>query len=129
MAEKIKNKTSIEKYPRFLKSKHDILAKNYSMFKNNNENKNKLFKLSQEKIEKYNYKDKNFSIIIPMQPKELIDEGISLSHCVGSYIDRVIDEKCNIVFMRKNDNLEESYITIEIKNKTITQAQGKYNRK
>lgn len=128
MAHKIKNKSSIEKYPRFLKSKHDILTKNYNIFKRNDENKNKLFKLAQEKIEKYVYKDKEFSIIIPTDPKELIDEGISLSHCVGSYIDRVIDEKCNIVFMRKNDNLEESYITIEIKKNKITQAQGKYNR-
>lgn len=65
-------------------------------------------------------------MIVPKATKDIIDEGIKLSHCVASYIDRIIRKECMIVFLR--EDVEENLITVEIKKECITQAKGYLNR-
>lgn len=75
------------------------------------------------------YKNDEFSIIKPKTFQDLLDEGNSLSHCVGTYINRVINGITFICFLRKNDNLNKSYMTIEIRDGKITQVQGSPSNK
>lgn len=52
------------------------------------------------------------------------------NNCVASYIDKVINGKCHILFLRKKDNLDKSLVTIEVDShtNTIVQARRKFNR-
>ena len=37
------------------------------------------------------------------------------NNCVASYIDSVIEGDCSIIFLRKNENLNKSYVTCEVR--------------
>lgn len=70
-----------------------------------------------------------FIVIYPKKPFELAKEGTKLHHCVKSYIDRVSDGETNIVFIRKKEEPEEPFFTVEITNDNhIQQVHGLQNR-
>jgi hypothetical protein len=56
-----------------------------------------------------------FKIVLPEKPCDLIKEGVTMHHCVGSYVDKVLQGDCLIVFIRKKENPDLSYITCELK--------------
>lgn len=72
---------------------------------------NKNYKLHEKA---FNFKTDKFSIVIPKSGSDLIIEGQKMHHCVGSYVDSVENNKCYIVFVRKNEDLSEPYITAQI---------------
>lgn len=119
-----------DKYPKSLKKEHDITLLNYSVRKS--EIKNTQFKevVAQEDYTKLEYKYKDYCIVIPQSPADLVAEGSSLSHCVASYVDDIIKGKCKIIFLRKTEFPKEALVTIEIRdNKYIRQVRGFDNRK
>jgi hypothetical protein len=120
---------SYEKYPKSLKKVHDIAVMNYNTFES--EAKDNAFKnvILQKSYQNLLYNDKTYAIIIPECVKSVILEGESLSHCVASYVDDIIKEKCKIVFLRYKESLDNSLITIEVRNNEIKQVKGKLNRK
>lgn len=90
--------------------------------------KDEFIKVS-KRWEKYKFKNKRFSIVIPNEPEDLAKEGLELRHCVKGYIEKVIKKHTNIVFIRKNDELDKSFFTVEISNdNTIEQVHGFCNR-
>ena len=79
--------------------------------------------------EKWLYTDGVLSVVAPTKPGDLAREGIELHHCVKSYIDKVVDGKTNILFIRKNCEIEKPFFTVEVGNKgTIEQVHGFANR-
>ena len=74
------------------------------------------------------YKNSKYSIVVPNDAEDVIAEGSNLNHCVGSYIGRISRGETFIVFMRESDDINKSFITVEIKNNTITTALGLHNR-
>lgn len=56
----------------------------------------------------------DFIVSIPTEPQDLIIEGEKMHHCVGSYVDKVLENKTYIVFIRKKDNIKTPYITAQI---------------
>lgn len=123
-----------EKYPRSLKKDHDIANMNYRMM--NNEFKQKRFKerMNENGIDSLMYKNRDFTIVKPKEPQDLIDEGKSLGHCVASYVDDVISGLCKILFLRKAGFESEGLVTIEIRGgrkgskHSIVQVRGRGNR-
>lgn len=116
---------SIEKYPKYLKSNHDIISKQYSIFRETYDEN--LFR-SKYTEKDFIYNDKKYFVSIPYTTDEVKQEGENLHHCVKSYIEHVIDNKCHILFMREKP--EESLITIEYResDNAIVQIKGMYNR-
>lgn len=117
----------INKYPRYLHTTHDIVASNY-----NNYVEPKSVKAFEERINlnlEYKPIRGEFNIIYPRAYQEIQKEGAELHHCVASYVDRVIEGKCHIVFLRYKESLDESLVTVEVIGEVITQYRGKYNRK
>lgn len=129
MSAEIKNLKYVEKYPKYLKSKHDIVVKNYNTFKK--KHSSELFALSQQYLfDLFNsnkINDKKYTIIVPMTPNEVLDEAIQQNHCVASYIDRIINKETNIIFIRQNDNIEKSVLTCEIVFNKFKQIKGFMN--
>ena len=51
----------------------------------------------------------------------------SQNNCVASYIDKVIDGNCHILFLRKKNKPKESLVTIEVRHDQIVQARRRFN--
>jgi hypothetical protein len=119
-----------EKYPKSLKKVHDIALMNYKTIEDENKKESFIKVVSSDDYKRLVYKGENYSIVSPKTPTDLILEGDALSHCVASYVDDVINNRCKIYFMRKNDSLEQSLMTIDLRdNKYIRQFRGFANRK
>ncbi len=61
------------------------------------------------------WSDKKYSIILPSTSREIVEEGVRQSHCVGRYCERVAKGESIILFVRRKNALSESWYTMEIK--------------
>lgn len=88
------------------------LTKVYNIYRD--KAKNEAFKHSIERLKAYEFSDGQLSIVAPTQASDLTTEGAVLHHYVGSFIDAVANNKENVVFIRRNDLLNEPYYTMAI---------------
>lgn len=120
-----------EKYPKSLKKEHDIASLNYRV-RQDAQKKEQFAKIIEQddyKKKAFEKKDADYCVVLPTEPDDLVKEGDSLSHCVASYVDDVIKEKCQIVFVRSRERKEDSLLTLEIRGGRVVQLRGKQNRK
>lgn len=116
-----------DKYPRYLKTAHDIVTMNYKLV----EDKVTLEKFK-KKTEEYRHLETvvgDFAICVPGETIELVNEGNVLQHCVGSYVRNVSAGKTRIMFLREKKDTETPLVTVELRGDEITQARGFSNRK
>ena len=67
--------------------------------------------------EKYEFKDKHYQIVVPQKVEDIIMEGRVLGHCLDRgdiYFERIHSKESFIVFLRKADEPEIPYYTLEI---------------
>lgn len=57
----------------------------------------------------------NCVVLAPTCAQDIVIEGQKMHHCVGCYVDDVVDNKTYICFIRHADKPEEPYITCEVK--------------
>lgn len=74
------------------------------------------------------YERDGLAIVVPAVPDEIIAEGGTLRTCVGSYVSRVVDGSCLILFFRTADNPETPLYTIEVRDHHVVQLCGQGNR-
>jgi hypothetical protein len=79
---------------------------------------------TKEKKEQFSFTGNIFSVIAPKNVLEIAHEGDALHHCVKSYIDSVVDGRTNILFVRRNEDLEKPFYTLEIQHDRIRQCHG-----
>ena len=70
---------------------------------------------------------KNYMFIYPRCVDDIKDEAAQQNNCVASYIDRVLDGKCHILFLRNKDSIDKSLVTLEVRHNEIVQAKRKFN--
>lgn len=119
---------SFEKYPKSLKKSHDIAMLNYRVMTNEREKVQFANHVEQDEYKKLEFKSGIYRIISPKEPKDLIEEGNNLSHCIASYVKEVINGRCKIYFLRTKDELDKSLVSIEVRNDNIRQVKGFANR-
>lgn len=73
---------------------------------------------------KYLFEDSDYIIRAAESSKEIIDEGTDLHHCVGGYTKKHAEGETNILFIRKKNNIDKPYFTMEIRNNKIIQIRG-----
>ena len=112
-----------DKYPRHFLTTHQIASRNYNRLKR--EFPEELFKQRINKEYECTYKD--YVFIYPDCIQDIKTEAASQNNCVASYIDRVIDGSCHILFLRKKDHPKDSLVTIEVVNNKIVQAKRRFN--
>ncbi len=61
------------------------------------------------------WSDKKYAILLPSTSQEIVEEGAKQSHCVGRYCERVARGESVILFVRRKDDIEKSWYTMEIK--------------
>lgn len=117
-----------DKYPLNLLSYHQELSYKISIIAEKiNE---KQFNIAVENMDKFEWKNKDYEIIAPKTRQELIDEGMKLSNCLSSYVRKVAFGDCYIFFLRKTQDVEQSYIAIEVRlgeEYSLGQVKGKYD--
>lgn len=110
-------------FPKDFHALHDDYTAQYAEYTNDLEAKKHL-QLSKKMLgtaEKFSFlgafKDDLFSVVVARSKGDLINEGERLHHCVGrmDYDKRQADGKSVICFIRKNDELENPFVTAEIK--------------
>lgn len=112
-----------DKYPRNFLTTHKIACRNYNRLKQ--EFSEDLFKKRINKMYEVTYKD--YIFMCPKCTQDIKDEAVMQNNCVASYIDKVIDGKCQILFLRKKNNPEQSLVTIEVRSGRIVQALRRFN--
>ena len=78
---------------------------------------------------KYQYIGEKYSIILPEYPEDIIKEGKFMQHCVGGYVERHYNGALCICFLRKNDDIDTPFYTIEMRGKELGQVQRMRNAK
>lgn len=114
-----------DRYPKFLKTYHDIVARNYQV--KLDEIQMKQWNEACERNSKFKYAYDGYKIFTPMTPQDLVREGNVLGHCVASYVGKVRQGTSIIAFLRKADDEDKPLVTIEIVKDSIVQVRGKMN--
>ena len=122
-------------FPKSLKLAHDKTMKEYQIHKKKVEHAKMLRDrrkvnqilceerhLLEDKIKKGEY-----FLKIPSDWKEIRKEGDLLGHCVGSYISNIAEGKCQIYFLRKKEEPDKPFYTVEWANGKVRQCRGKGN--
>lgn len=74
------------------------------------------------------YEDDKYIICAADGVYSLVDESSQQSNCVRTYCDMVSNNECQIYFMRYKDNIQKSFITIEVRNGKVVQARTRFNQ-
>lgn len=112
-----------DKYPRNFLTTHTIACRNYNRMKK--EFSEELFRKRIKKEYECTFGD--YIFIYPKSTQDIKDEAVSQNNCVASYIDKVIEGNCHILFLRKKNNPKESLVTIEVRHDQIVQARRRFN--
>lgn len=126
----------MDKYPSNLVQMHHNKT---SIIKEIEREKRRLKDLEQKEKDKVIYesqkdlawkpRNSDYCIIVPKNADDVVEEGNKMNHCVGSYIGRISKKDTFIVFMRKQEEEDAPYITVEVKNGNICTALGYMNRR
>lgn len=77
------------------------------------------------------YEDKEMITVMPTSFKEISREAAQQKNCLMSsdeYIQRILEDECCLVFIRKKSDIKKSFITVEISGNKVIQAYKSYNR-
>ena len=78
---------------------------------------------------KYTYASSGLFIRPAEGPEDLLKEGCAQHNCVYScYTEQYLDRKTDILFVRKQSDPDQSYVTVEFKNGAVIQCRADHNR-
>ena len=112
-----------DKYPRHFLTSHQITSRTYQRWKQ--EFNEELF--AKRVNTKMEVTIGDYKFIYPKTTKDIKDEAVQQSNCVASYIDKVIGGSCDIILMRKKNDVENSLVTVEVRNGKVVQARQRFN--
>lgn len=107
--------------PRDLAKWHDDIMRMYNirqseiMDAKNKEKEAKMAKIDTKRKE-FETEDEKYSIVLPKKLSEIVVEGKTLGHCVGSYTDSHAIGSTTIMFLRRKDAPNTPFYTIEVRN-------------
>lgn len=115
---------SYERFPRYLKVTHDLMQRNFKLKEDEI-----IQKKFEENVQQYKHlcyapQGEDYLITIPTKTEDLVKEGHELSHCVASYVKQVSQGETMILFLRKKENPDKPFITIEWKEGRVVQVKG-----
>ncbi len=73
------------------------------------------------------YEDDKYIIFPADSINSLIDESNKQSNCVRTYCNMVSNNECQIYFMRHKDDIDKSFVTIEVRDNKVVQAKTRFN--
>lgn len=120
-------RSSFVLYPEDLQKSHDKVARHIKAKSNKKIRQD--FEAAYARVgDSLDFEYKGMKIIRPNTPDEIIHEGNALHHCVGSYVGRIAERECLILFLRRREDEAKPYYTIELRHRRIVQVRGQGNR-
>lgn len=130
------------KYPKALKTDHDIMVVKFNEVKTAAQNSECMAAYADVNFEYTSelyydsYEDVKglLKIVEPKCAQDIVDEGKAMHHCVASYIPKISSGRCHIVFMRSEEPYRyyrskcTRHCTLEISENAVVQMRGIYNR-
>lgn len=119
-------------FPKDFMRMHDLRIDEYHSLKEKEElaSKRKFYKKFREVSNKYSFLNisKDYCVFVAPSVQSLVREGKLLNHCVGvmGYDEKMCEEKSLILFIRKLDNVNKPFVTMEysLKSGKILQIYG-----
>ena len=72
----------------------------------------------------------DYVVVLPQSGQDIVAEGQNMHHCVGSYVNSVVENSCYIVFIRHKDTPDKCYLTCQVyTNGAIGQYYLAYDRR
>jgi hypothetical protein len=116
-----------DKYSEHLASDEQVLS--YRCSKLKMQASMEQFQKASEFLSSFEYSNGAYCILAPRKPDDLIEEGRQLSHCVGSYTDRVAALDTFIFFLRRTSDPDRSLVTVQVNTDgRLGQVRGRFNR-
>ncbi len=113
-------------FPRNLKKAHDQASNLYDTHKS--EIFDKLIQSAYPSLlERYQFTKNGLTLLPPKTAEEIVTEGHTLHHCVHSYVEKVADRECVILFLRRTDHINDPFYTVELQDDQIIQTRGQGN--
>lgn len=118
-----------ERYPKYLKVAHDIVASNTKLVKNA-----EFSRRLEEQYESHKHLEDTqiarspFTMILPKNVDDFVREGQAMGNCVQSYAHSVASGKKIILFLREKLAPDKAVADIEIVDNTIVQALQRFNQ-
>ena len=101
--------------------------KRIKKYQKDNTNIDTLFKFRKEN-NTFEYRGPEYSVVMPRSSFDICLEAISQGNCVMDYIEAHASGYTTILFIRKNDAINQSFVTMEINNdRWIRAVYGKFN--
>ena len=114
------------KYPASLKKEHDIAAFAYNRLKS--AHNTEMFREQAGLNKRLEYSWNEFLIKVPETPEEVVQEATAQKSCLRSYIDLIQSGETRIVFVRRKEEPDKSFVTIEVnKEDRVVQVKGYAN--
>lgn len=116
-----------ERYPKYLKTAHDIAVANYKILKDDASQKNlDLANLDAKLYETVKVPKSSYFIRVLRTVEEFVREGNEMGNCVASYLSAVIAGDKQVLVMRHKDHPEKALIDIEVVNGAIVQVEQRF---
>lgn len=122
-------------FPKNFQAAHDEILQNYNAYEAEKEAKK--FKRESEgyksgmlkKLLPMEQTIGNYQFLVPHEASEIIAEGKTLHHCVGTYVERHVTGKTTIIFVRDKEKPKVPLYTMEIRAHNIIQIRADRNGK
>lgn len=76
----------------------------------------------------YSMENEHFKIVIPTCKEDFQVEGRMNHNCVGGdYFDKMLNGKCVVFFLRKKENIDEAFCTVEMSGSSVIQCRATRN--
>lgn len=96
-----------------MQARHDAAAQTMKL--KQSEIQMKKYKRRYKKLcQMYEFSDGEFAIVVPATTDDIIAEGKAMRHCVGSYANRHFNGETTILLLRKAEQMDQPYGTIEM---------------
>lgn len=112
-------------FPKDLTAAHNRTMEQVKFEKNKADQEK--FQKAVEKLEKFAWSEGEFFIRPAREQMELTAEGKALHHCVGGYIRDMAEEKTAIFFLRKANEPDKPFYTLELQKKRVIQCRTEHN--
>lgn len=113
-------------FPKNLRQAHERTMAQIKFEKNKADQEK--FQKAVEKMERYTWEWKGLLIRPARTQEELQAEGAELHHCVAGYCKRIADQKTMVFFIRKTEEADKPYFTLELQNKKVIQCRTEGQR-
>lgn len=120
-------KNSFVLYPADLQKAHDKVAQRIKI-KANAKMRRDFNAAYQRIMGQLDFELNGMKIVYPASLDQIVAEGHALHHCVGNYVDRVAAHKTIILFLRRCEDVDKPYFTVEVRDRKVVQVHGMENK-